>query len=275
MGIRWGFFLGSFILFTTITTVGLCDVSCLTTIGKNQTFLNQIKNITGNNQLDQGIVDDNQTGFYSLIAENIYNHCFKTNLHDFNKIAETDYVVIPFVFDGKQYDITVNTNELFVRMQIPIAFWVINDINKKPGDKITQADTPPDYWYTSACSDHYVDVNLSNKVPVNKAGKAAFAAYGGEKEEFFLDFPVKKGCIAFPGLIIKDRHFFGDYSLVTYQNYKEALKTMKTFASNLNNTACSPLGLAVYLVQVSNVSSIPHACEVKNITVLSEPEIIR
>lgn len=281
-------------------TGGLCDIPCVTAIGGDTTnFINKIKTIVGTNKLDQSFVSSHQREFYELISRNVDIHC--PDLKDVNIIADTESILIPFTIDEQKYDIKVNTAGLFdYFMRIPSAILVADQghSNQKPGDVINKSAMPTNYFFSSACSDHYVRFNLSNKAAVNKAGQAAFAAYGGAENEFFLDMPVGKSCRAFPGLVLGD---FGGWGakekIVVYTNYREARKAFKAFAGALQNTACGNQGLAVYQVSINDIPAdrgsdrswmlavggalgayafVPQElADIQKVTILSDPIIIR
>lgn len=247
-------FLCSFILSVFIISDGMCKLECIPKIGNDTpNFINKIKTLVGNKSLDQSFVTEHEREFYELITKNVSAHC--PNRKDINDIADTESILIPFKINEQPYDITVNTAGLFDYLERgAFAFLVMPDRNKKPGDIVTKASMPKEYFFSSECSGHYVRFNLSNKAAVNRAGQTAFAAYGGSENEFFLDMPVGKNCRAFPGLVLGD---FGGWGakekIVVYTNYREARKAYKAFAAALQNSACGNQDLAVYMVGIKDV----------------------
>jgi len=278
-------------------------IPCLDNIGRDtDNFIVPFKNLVNNEALLingpelQKFVDSHDQDFYGLTVSGIIKHCTGSNNANMNLLADTDEITIPFMISSQKYELIVNTDKLFMHMQRPVAFLVMKDTNKRPGDIVNKSDIPKNtYFFSNACSDHTIRFNLSNKAAVNQAGQAAFAAYGGAENEFFLDMPVGKSCRAFPGLVLGD---FGAINsqekIVVYTNYKEARKALKAFVGALHNTACSNQGLAVYLVDIENIPpekdnmSIwvavggilgtfvpPNLADIQRVTILSEPEIIK
>lgn len=292
-------FLCSFILSVFVIQGGMCDLPCINKIGNDTVnFINKVKTLVGtDNSLNQSFVDGHKREFYELISDNVALHC--TNRKDINAIADTESIVIPFTIDSRRYDITINTAGLFDYFERgAFTFLVMKDRNKKPGDIVTKSSMPTDYFFSNECSDHHVRFNLSNKAAVNRAGQTAFASYGGSENEFFLDMPVEKSCRAFPGMVLGD---FGGWGakekIVVYTNYREARKALKNFANALQNTTCGNQGLAVYQVAIKDIPEdkgtnrgwmlivsgvfaasafVPQdLADIQQVTILSEPEIIR
>lgn len=252
MGLRTRVFTFSILLSAMVINCGFCDIPCLDAIGGNtETFISPLKDIVDANTLNQAFVDSNKAKLYGLVAGNVLVHCVGSS--DLNTIADSNFVVIPFTMNDQKYDLTINTTQLFNYIEIPTELLVVNNRTKTPGDVIKKSDMPKNYFFSDKCSDHHVRFNLDNKAAVNKAGQAAFAAYGGSENEFFLDMPVGKSCRAFPGLVLGD---FGGWGaaekIVSYKNYQEGRKALKLFAAKLQNSSCGNQGLAVYQVSINN-----------------------
>ena len=286
----------SIVLSTLVIHGGICDIPCLNKIGQDtNNFINKLNTIVGSETLNQEFVDTHQTDFYDLVGQGIINHCASAGSRNMNAIADIDYIVIPFVLKNQKYDIKVNTDKLFTHVQRPSALLVVNKTTLRPDDIVKKSDMPKRYFFPDDCSDHHVRFNLNNNAAVNKAGQSAFAAYGGAENEFFLDMPVGKSCRAFPGLVLGDVGGWGAAeTIIVYTNYKEARKALKAFANNLNHTACSNSGLAVYMVDIQNIPPeqsrltwsvaiggvlgffVPqNLADIPQVTILSDPEIIK
>ncbi len=229
------------------------QISCLTKIGKHQqNFLTQLEQIIGKKELNQKNIKDNEQKIYNLVAANVLTACLNTsNLSEFNNdIVSSQNISIPFEKNEKYYTMELNTEKLFDHINIPSGILVTPFLNKAPGDIITKAQMPTDYFFSSDCSDHWVRVNIDDDTPINKAGKASFARYSGR--EFFLDFPVGSYNRAFPGLVISAKTGVGAAEeIVYYQNYKNARIAAESFAQALSNTQCALDGLAVYVVSLN------------------------
>ena len=232
--------------------------ACLTAIGNdNATFINILKSeILKGNPFDQKLADREKNRLYNLVAANILTHCVDVdNLDSFNtEIVDATNLKIPFKMDNKYYELDINANNLFEYINLPVGIMVTNLRDKSVGDVITKAETPSDYFFSGDCSDHWVRVNIANKVPVNKAGQLAFPSYIGK--EFFIDFPFGKNNRAFPGLIIAAKKGIGgSEEVVWFTNYKLARESAKQFAEALNNTACANDHLVVDVVSLTTSPS--------------------
>ena len=255
------FFIFAFILPAFYVGGAGAEIACLTEIGKdNETFIQPLKDIVKDSNIIadqtkfQEFINKNKSKFYGLIAGNVELRCMGENFNDLNEIADSESIKIPFEMNGNKYDITVDSMRLFDYMAIPTALLVVNTRNKNPGDVIEKSKMPKDYFFSQACSDHHVRVNLNNKASVNRAGQTAFGTYGGSDSEFFLDMPVGKSCRAFPGLVLGDFGGLGaKEKIVAYENYREGRKALKTFAKALQNTSCGNQGLAVYQVSIDTI----------------------
>ena len=236
------------------------DIACLTQIGQdNDNFISPFKDLVKDKdvlidkQKLQEFINGHSGDFFGLVAGNVLSHCMK-DIHDLNNMADITSIKIPFQIDDKKYELDVDTNKLFEYTTIPSQILVIDKRDKKPGDVIKKSDITKNYYFFSAeCSPHIIFHNLSDKAAVNKAGQAAFAAYGGSENEFFLDFPVGESCRAFPGLVIGDFGGWGaEEKIITYNNFQEGRKAMKSFAEHLQNSQCGNQGLAVYQISIFN-----------------------
>lgn len=233
------------------------NLQCLANIGADDAaFITPMyNNILNGMAPTQENIDANKTKMFGLVAANVELQCLNGgDLDDFQTIANSGHFIIPFTYkDGKKYKMQVDTAKLFEYINLPTGFLVVNNQNYAPGDVVKKTDMPTDYFYSNDCSDHFVRLNISNKVPVNVAGQTAFGEYGGKQNEFFLDFPVKKNCRAFPGLVLGDFGGLGGAEkIVAYTNYLSAQNAAQSFADALKNTACRNQNLAVYLVALES-----------------------
>ena len=250
-----------------IVNARAANLQCLANIGADDAaFITPMyNNVLSGMPPEQQNIDANKTKMFNLVAANIYASCLNggNNLLDFNKIAESSQFLIPFTYkNNEKYVLNVDTEKLFDYINIPMGFLVMNDRTKTPGDIVKKTDMPNDYFFDSDCSDHWVRANLSDDAAVNVAGQAAF----GNKNEYFLDFPVGKSCRAFPGLVLGDLGGWGGKEkIISYSNYLSARKALTSFSGALQNTACSGGGqnLAVYLVALNvlpaNLSDVQSA----------------
>lgn len=148
--------------------------------------------------------------------------------------------------DGNTYAFQFKMSDLFQYADIKTGIMVYNNKSLQPGDVIQLSDIPSLYW-NSDCSDHHIWENLSDDAAVNVAGQRTFGQYGGGSNEFFLDFEDNDRR-AFPGLVLMDKTGSTTERIVSFNNLHTAVSAAETFAKNLNNSACSNDGLAVYVV---------------------------
>ena len=258
-------------LFTGQVMAGAFD-NCLTAIANNNQLwsdrlLNSndavFKDLANSTDLPNDIIQERKNSIYNIIAQGILNTC----LLNIGTIAETaDRAIIDFKHNNKQYAFDFDVKTALDYINIPVGILILRDRTKKPGDVVFKKDMPKDYFWPDSCSDHYIFENLSDKAPINIAGQAVFSEYGGNKNEFFIDFPENnhetirnltfglveiEDCRAFPGLILMDET--GDFGstvekIVSYQNIKVATERLKAFTEKLNKTECSGQGLSAYLV---------------------------
>ena len=246
------------LLFVSVSGAIAKDAQCLAAIGNDDAgFVSLMyQYLGGKPPFPQENTDEHKNELFGLVAANIELKCLNgPNRNDFQTIADSKEFQIPFTYkDNKKYILQVDTAKLFSEyIDIPTGILVVDNRNYKPGDVIKKSDMPTYYFFDSACSDHYVRLNLSDDAGVNVAGQKVFAEYGGSKNEFFLDFPVGESCRSFPGLVIADIGTLGaKEQLVAYRDYLSAQRAVETFATALKSTACSNNSnrLAVYLVSL-------------------------
>lgn len=252
---------------------------CLKDIGKNEgLFLKPLRELVGNNTLDQKFIDNNKTKYWEWVHDFILYGCkydydqipqgsITVGINDIVQelrnhlksdeewnnalaaIADRESITIPFELNNQKYDIAIDTNRVFDYMDFYTAILVTDKTNKGPGDTIKKSDIPRgQHFFSSDCSTYNPAARIPDNAPVNKAGQRAF----GSENEYFLDQPVGLNYRSFPGLVIKDipaamGGWFGSEQVLAFNNYKTGYTAMKKFAESLQNTACR--GLAVYLVR--------------------------
>ncbi len=227
--------------------------ACIEEFLNSQDFLSKIDGILNGRELNQEAVEVEKTKFYTLLANEVNTHCLvERHLNDFNtKISKTPTLQMQFQKSGKYYRINVPTDTLFDYLTIPTAVVIAPLKNKNPGDKISRAEMPKSFFFTTACSDHEVSAQISNSSPVNVAGQGAFTPYA--HREFFIDFPDSKLTRAFPGVLIAaTTGLFGKEEVVWYSNYKRGRDAAVAFATALQNGPCSNQNLSVYVVKLDH-----------------------
>ena len=201
--------------------------------------------IEENTEITEDIITPHIEQLHSLIAYNIYETC-KNNI---NIIARKDRGHISFVHNKRKYGLDFSIEKMFDYITEQIGFLVIDRRDLKPGSKISTDDLEEGkYFYSSDCSDHFIWWNLNNSSPVNVAGQTVFTELGGNKQEYFLDFPLGSSRRAFPGLVLIEKSGSTDEQIVSYRNIPTAMKKIKLFTDKLHGTACGGQNLASYLV---------------------------
>ena len=267
---------------TCHSAFGIADIPCLrgTIDDPNSTFIQEIDGkFSGKAQLVDEDFDNNKSFWNKIAADLIWDLCGYKNHQgstDIMQIAEaTEKLEIYFFYKGIDYIIEVNPNTFFQYSNGKnFAIWVYKNNNMHyPGDTISFSSIPKNEWFFSdECSDHVVYNNLDSSTGVSKAGEAAFTQHrGGDRSEYFLDFPKGKSCRTFPGLVREDVGGWGKSTIVhKYQNYKTAYSDFLHFANALRSTECVGQGLAVYLVEIP--TSTQDNRELSSITIASEGE---
>lgn len=226
-----------------------CDLltDCMEGITKNQSFQLMLKeNVfkeTGN--ITQELVTQNKSKIFAAIGEVLLQE--PACLDNISNIARRENGKVWLEYNGKTYAFQFSMSDLFKYVSIPTGIMVYNKKNLGTNETIDLSDIGKLYW-SDACSDHVIWDNLDDDAAVNVAGQKVFSQYGGEKNEFFLDFEEGNNRRAFPGLVLVDKTRSSSESIVAFSNLQTAIKAAEEFANALNGTACSNDGLAVYVV---------------------------
>ncbi|MDW3024695.1 MAG: hypothetical protein R8N50_03340 [Alphaproteobacteria bacterium] len=225
---------------------------CMDAISDNENFQQEINDIFDTGVISVEIVKANKSKIFAAIGEVLIDTPECSN--KISSIAQEDYGKVWIGYDDKTYAFRFKMSDLFEYVVIPTGIMVYNDRSLGAGDKIELSEIQKLYW-SDACSDHVIWDNLDNDAAVNVAGQKVFSQYGGEKNEFFLDFEEGNDRRAFPGLVLMDKTHSSSEAIVAFGNLQKAIKAAKDFADALTDTACSNDGLAVYVVALSETPS--------------------
>jgi hypothetical protein len=220
---------------------------CLNNISKTKEWKDGITNIFGKTDLNDENVSYHKPQIYTLLAQEIGLVCGE-KLTAIAK-AKSDRGIIYFSHNSKEYGFDFSISEMFDNIMIRTGVLVINKRNLSPNKVLKLSDIPKKKkFFSDECSDWTIWDNLDDDAAVNVAGQAVFNEYGGAKNEFFLDFAEGDNRRAFPGLVLMDKTWSTQESIVTYMNLKTGIKKVQQFAEKLKGSQCSNQGLAVYLV---------------------------
>lgn len=262
---------------------------CMNAITDNENFQQEIKKIFDTGVISVEIVKANKSKIFAAIGEGLLD--VPACLDNISTIARLENGKVWLEYNGKTYAFRFKMSDLFNYVSIPTGIMVYNDRGFGAGDVIKLDEITELYW-SNECSDHTIwwD-NLDDDAAVNVAGQKVFSQYGGEKNEFFLDFEEGNNRRAFPGLVLMDETRSFSESIVAFSNLQTAIKAAEEFANALNGTVCSRDGLAVYVVVLeedrmglgtvsyvaeNNWSLIPTGIkDIKQVTVLDGPHIIQ
>lgn len=231
-----------------------CDLltDCMDKITDNESFKSMLTNdvFKGTGDITRELVTENKSKIFAAIGEGLLEEpaCFD----NISAIARRKNGKVWLEYNGKTYAFQFSMSDLFEYVSIPAGIMVYNDRSLGPGDKIELSEIQKLYW-SDACSDHSIWENLENDAAVNVAGQKVFSQYGGEKNEFFLDFEEGNNRRAFPGLVLMDKTHSSSEAIVAFGNLQTAIKAAEEFANALNGTACSNDGLAVYVVELDGM----------------------
>ena len=143
-----------------------------------------------------------------------------------------DRAIIGFKHKNKEYGFDFDLSRIFNKVGIQTGILVINRQDLHPAQILKLSDIPKkEKFFSDECSDWTIFDNLDDDAAVNVAGQAVFTEYGGNKEEFFLDFAEGDNRRAFPGLVLKDKTWSGEEELVSYANIKTAVQRTEPFAN--------------------------------------------
>lgn len=152
-----------------------------------------------------------------------------------------------------------NDNDMQLNTRIGIMF--LADGTKQIDDVIELNDSAINVsnpYFDANCSDHVIWMAISDDSAIQRASKRVFSDYGGDKGDFYIDFPSQNDPLIFPGLLHVAKGAGGSWtSPRTYaariHNHIVMYTDMSTATSKINNlqqallhSACS--GLYIYLV---------------------------
>lgn len=223
---------------------------CMNAITDNENFQQEIKKIFDTGGISVEIVKANKSKIFAAIGEVLIETSECSN--KISSIVQEDYGKVWIGHDDKTYAFRFKMSDLFEHVVIPTGIMVYNDRSLGPGD-VKKLDDITELYWSDACSDHVIWDNLDDDAAVNVAGQKVFSQYGGEKNEFFLDFEEGNNRRAFPGLVLMDKTQSSSESIVAFGNLQKAIKAAKDFADALTDTACSNDGLAVYVVALDGM----------------------
>ena len=231
-------------------------VTCLDKIYKNDSaWQSGVTNIFGNADLNDAIVEQEKARIYDLLSKRIATNCASALV----TIAKTNQerAIIGFKHKDKEYGFDFDLSRIFDNVGIQTGILVINRRDLYPTQRLKLSDIPKKQkFFSDECSDWTIADNLDDDSAVNVAGQAVFTEYGGNKEEFFLDFAEGDNRRAFPGLVLMDKTGSSAEEIVSYANIKTAVQRTAQFASKLKGGPCSLKPMAVYLVAL-NVQKAP------------------
>lgn len=226
-----------------------CDLltDCMEGITNNESFQSTLKDdvFKGAGDITQEFVTQNKSKIFAAIGEGLLN--VPACSDNISAIARRKNGKVWLEYNGKTYAFQFSMSDLFNYVSIPAGIMVYNNRGLWAGDFIGLDDITELYW-SDECSDHVIWDNLDDDAAVNVAGQKVFSQYGGEKNEFFLDFEEGNNRRAFPGLVLMDKTQSSSESIVAFSNLQTAIKAAEEFANALNGTVCSNDGLAVYVV---------------------------
>lgn len=231
-----------------------CDLltDCMDEITSNESFKSTLKDdvFKGAGDITKELVIQNKSKIFAAIGEGLLG--VPACLDNISAIARRKNGKVWLEYNGKTYAFQFSMSDLFEHVVIPTGIMVYNDRSLGPGDNIELSEIQKLYW-SDACSDHVIWDNLDDDAAVNVAGQKVFSQYGGEKNEFFLDFEEGNNRRAFPGLVLMDKTQSSSESIVAFGNLQKAIKAAKDFADALTDTVCSNDGLAVYVVALDGM----------------------
>ena len=241
----------SFLLFSFITTLhcAKADVlqDCMQKISNDPNFNRVMTSeiFPNKSELTQEYVSLRKSKIMEQIANGVLQHC----IENVSTLVRRANGKVWYNRDGKTYAFQFQMPELFQYLNIPVGIMIYNKSNLSAGDVIKLSDIDKLYW-SKECSDHVIWDNLNNKAAVNVAGQKVFSQYGGDKNEFFLDFEEGNNRRAFPGLVLMDKTSSSSESIVAFTNLHTAVGAAEQFAAALSNSTCSNEGLYVYVVNL-------------------------
>ena len=230
--------------------------TCLDKIYKSDSaWQSGVTNIFGNTDLNDAVVEQEKARIYDLLSKRIAANCASA-LVTMAKTSQ-DRAIIGFKHKDKEYGFDFDLSRIFDNVGIQTGILVINRRDLYPTQILKLSDIPKKQkFFSDECSDWSIADNLDDDSAVNVAGQSVFTEYGGNKEEFFLDFAEGDNRRAFPGLVLMDKTGSSAEEIVSYANIKTAVQRTEQFANKLKGGPCSLRPMAVYLVAL-NVQKAP------------------
>lgn len=242
------FFILFFCLFPAITWADMLN-DCMHKISDSNSFKTAMTNdiFPDAATLTQEGATQKKAEILTLVGNELLSNCSE-NLSTLAKQANGK---VWYPRDSKTYAFQFKMPDLFQHLNIPTALFVYNKNNLKTGDVVKLSDIPKLYW-SNQCSDHTIWDGLNDNAAVNIAGQQVFSEYGGDKNEFFLDFEQGNNRRAFPGLVLAEytkQYYNQTEAIVMFSNISTADQYAQKFANALQNSACSNDSLYVYVVK--------------------------
>lgn len=232
-----------------ITGIAYADVTtdCMQRISNNSDFQNTLKNTVfdGRQELTDEIVQAAKTKILGTVAATMLVECPT----DISVLAKQANGKIWTTINNQLYGIVFSMADLFAYTNIRLGILVSNNRSLATSDVVESSSIKNIYW-SDECSDHIIWDNLDDDAAINIAGQSVFSQYGGNKNEFFLDFEKGNNSRAFPGLVLMDETGSSSESIVTFSDLSVAITAAQQFANKLQNSACSLDNLAVYVVSL-------------------------
>lgn len=199
-------------------------------------------------ELTDEIVQDKKEKIYILLAKKITEKCPS----DIILIAkQKGRGIIPFSHNNKEYVFDFDVQKVFNYTNAQLGFIVVKNKNLSRNDILKVSDIPnKSKFFNSSCSAQNARIVIPDDTAVNVAGQAVFSEFGGDKNEFYLDYAEGDNRRAFPGLVIMDQSLSPVESMVIYQSLPIALERYEQFGEKLKSSACSNQNLALYLVSI-------------------------
>lgn len=256
----------SCVLSVFIINAGMSNnISCLDDIIKDgSSFYTELAGLIGTNKLDQSFVTARKDSLFKLFGKQIKEKCYSSGkINDLNDIAEAGAISIRFVFNDKKYKINIDTFKLFNHVPLNSIETGILIVDKKfsnytPGDEIPLDKIPAgDYVVTKDCSPHVIKGNWEinddlEKSPISIAARQT-NSITSQYPMYFVDFPTKHNCRAFPGLLLEKKGY-REEGLYSQNNYKTAREKFKTFSEEVSKQGNACRGKYAYIVDLSDAN---------------------
>ena len=282
MKLRIGFFICTFLI-PTMFVHGVVraddtpvELPCLEEIGKDQTFLNKLDELYGQESgpLSNVHIKAYEKDLYSTIGDLFFKKC---NYADWNTLVDASHFAFNFNFKDHDYHITINSDALFTRInRVRTLIFMAPSVRRTDFPIITadasdsdrvfiENDLPTDIYFPKECSTHtpFSPFRKGNTY-VNITGRNMFNS-GYSTKYYFIGIGRGASYKNFKGLL---------YSIAsssspqpeTFSNFIEGRKKLKEFAAKLSEAGSACQNFILYLVTFDE--------NTEKITILSEPIII-